>query len=409
MENFQVSNLLDMLSHEVSLALIAIMLLSFLFGMLFGLVSRGRRLRQLKREIKLQAETIEELKKKVEELTEEVDLKEADLQKARFEIDDLRAKMQRIENENNQLSAEMNTAKDTISKLRNTNQTYADTIEGMTQEVNELKAQNSQLSTHVTQGEEALSNIAVMQSMYGATQQKLSELEQKINRLEIENDGLKSQIGSAVVTSTSSSPAETAIDDIAPDSFDDRAFQTTRDSAKAGERLISTRSEKDDLTLINGIGPFIEQKLNEAGVHTYDEISRWDNTTIAQITKQIQFFPGRIEDDNWVEQAARLSQMKLDNPEAFSRQGGTPSNPKDLKIIEGIGAKIEELLRTKGIRTWVELAGTDVETLRNTLREAGTGFNSIDPTSWPEQARLAANGEWEKLRQYQNYLGKGKS
>lgn len=405
MKNFDFSTLLDMLSHDVSLGLLAIMFISFLFGTFFGLATRGKRLRQLKREVKLQADNIEELKKKVEELTEEVDLKDADLQKAKFEIDDLRAKMQRIESENNKLYSEMNTAKDTIKSLRNTNQTYADSIDGMTQEVSELKSQNSQLSNKLLQGEEAMSDIVSMQSMHNATQRKLNELEAKMNRMEAENEGLRTQLGGG------SPPRQTEMDesDVAPDSFDDKAFRAETSSAKAGDRLIHTRREKDDLTLINGIGPFIEQKLNQAGVHTYDEISRWDNTTIQRITKKIQFFPGRIQDDNWVEQAARLSQMKLENPEAFSRQGNTPSNPKDLKVIEGVGPKVEELLRSRGIRTWVELAGTDVETLRNTLREAGTGFNSIDPTSWPEQARLAANGEWAKLRQYQDYLVGGKS
>lgn len=385
-----------MLTHDVSLAVLAIMLISFLFGMLFGLVSRGRKIRALKKEVRMKNDMIEELKKKVEELTEEVDLKDADLQKARLEADDLRARTQRLETDNNKLYADMNTAKTTIQKLRDTKQTYADTIEGLTQQVSDLKAQNTELSTKITKDESAISNIAEMQSLYGATRQKLEALESKVNKLESENTNLQTQLGS-IQTSTVSA-------DVAPDSFDEGAFEESAaiKAAKGGGRLVTMHREKDDLTLINGIGPFIEQKLNEAGVFTYEAISRWDSATIEDVTEKIQFFPNRIQEDNWVEQAARLSQMKLENPEAFLRQSGTPSNPKDLKIIEGIGPKVEDLLRSRGIRTWVELASTDVETLRSMLREAS--FNVLDPNSWPEQARLAANGEWDKLKEYQDYL-----
>lgn len=64
--------------------------------------------------------------------------------------------------------------------------------------------------------------------------------------------------------------------------------------------------EKDDLTKINGIGPYIEQKLNEIGIFTYDQISRFEQEDIRTITELIDFFPGRIDRDNWVGQAKSL-------------------------------------------------------------------------------------------------------
>jgi len=64
----------------------------------------------------------------------------------------------------------------------------------------------------------------------------------------------------------------------------------------------------------------------------------------------------------------------------------------DLKIIEGIGPKIETLLKAEGIDTYAKLAQNDVEELRKILLAAGLRVN--DPGSWPEQARLAANGDW---------------
>jgi len=66
----------------------------------------------------------------------------------------------------------------------------------------------------------------------------------------------------------------------------------------------------DSLTQINGIGPYIEQRLNEIGIYNYSQISRLQLKDIAVITHLIDFFPGRIERDNWVHQAQELTLTK---------------------------------------------------------------------------------------------------
>jgi predicted flap endonuclease-1-like 5' DNA nuclease len=63
----------------------------------------------------------------------------------------------------------------------------------------------------------------------------------------------------------------------------------------------------EDLTKINGIGPYIEQKLNEIGIYNYEQISRFKDEDIRVLTELIDFFPGRIERDDWVGQADELN------------------------------------------------------------------------------------------------------
>jgi predicted flap endonuclease-1-like 5' DNA nuclease len=63
---------------------------------------------------------------------------------------------------------------------------------------------------------------------------------------------------------------------------------------------------KEDLTKINGIGPYIEQRLNEIGIYNYEQISRFKEEDIRVLTDLIDFFPGRIERDNWIGQAEAL-------------------------------------------------------------------------------------------------------
>lgn len=67
----------------------------------------------------------------------------------------------------------------------------------------------------------------------------------------------------------------------------------------------------------------------------------------------------------------------------------------DFRRIEGIGPKVNQLLHEAGIRTYQQLAGSSEEDLKRILREAN--LYMINPETWPEQAQLAAKGDWEGL------------
>lgn len=81
----------------------------------------------------------------------------------------------------------------------------------------------------------------------------------------------------------------------------------------------------------------------------------------------------------------------------------------DLKIVEGIGPKIEELLKKNGITTWAELAQADIATIKNILATGGERFQMHDPSSWSDQASLAAARKWKDLEEYQNLLTGGRT
>jgi len=90
------------------------------------------------------------------------------------------------------------------------------------------------------------------------------------------------------------------------------------------------------------------------------------------------------------------------------RAAGGDGKRDDLKVVEGIGPKIERLLNDAGIRTFAELARTSVERLREILREAGPRFRLADPTTWPRQAGMAAEERWDELKDYQDALQGGR-
>ncbi len=86
-----------------------------------------------------------------------------------------------------------------------------------------------------------------------------------------------------------------------------------------------------------------------------------------------------------------------------------PVTPDDLKVVEGIGPKIEKLCNAIGIYTWRQLAQTSVEQLQAMLVEAGPDYKVAVPTTWPRQAELAAAGKWKELKEYQDVLQGGRA
>lgn len=64
--------------------------------------------------------------------------------------------------------------------------------------------------------------------------------------------------------------------------------------------------EKDDLTQIKGIGPFIEKRLNMIGIYTLQQLSELTPEMIDRVGAAIEFFPHRILKDDWAGQAKKL-------------------------------------------------------------------------------------------------------
>jgi predicted flap endonuclease-1-like 5' DNA nuclease len=84
------------------------------------------------------------------------------------------------------------------------------------------------------------------------------------------------------------------------------------------------------------------------------------------------------------------------------------STKDDLKRIEGIGPKIEELLNAANILTFKDLATTKADKVKTILEGGGKRFQMHDPTSWASQSQLAATGKWDELKKLQDELNGGK-
>lgn len=80
----------------------------------------------------------------------------------------------------------------------------------------------------------------------------------------------------------------------------------------------------------------------------------------------------------------------------------------DLKRIEGIGPKIQQLLYDAGINTFSDLAVTPQEKIKEILLGAGERYVVHDYSTWGKQASLASENRWDELKQFQERLDSSK-
>jgi len=79
----------------------------------------------------------------------------------------------------------------------------------------------------------------------------------------------------------------------------------------------------------------------------------------------------------------------------------------DLTVIEGVGPRTQEVLYQAGIRTFSALIGKSGDEVKGLLR--ANGYKApVDATSWSAQAELAAQGQWDALKDLQSRLTAGR-
>ncbi|OBX25310.1 large subunit ribosomal protein L21 [Gelidibacter algens] len=72
----------------------------------------------------------------------------------------------------------------------------------------------------------------------------------------------------------------------------------------------ATKAEADDLKEINGIGPAYEERLNEVGIYTYEQISKLKAADRDELSGIDGITREKIETEEWVKQAKALLKDK---------------------------------------------------------------------------------------------------
>jgi predicted flap endonuclease-1-like 5' DNA nuclease len=96
------------------------------------------------------------------------------------------------------------------------------------------------------------------------------------------------------------------------------------------------------------------------------------------------------------------------NAQAAKSVFGKTIKQNDLKIVEGIGPKIQQLFNSFDIKTWKDLSETAVAKCQEILDSGGARYQIHDPASWPMQAKMAYEGKWKELHKWQEEHKRGK-
>lgn len=256
----------------------------------------------------------------------------ADTQSSVEEQEELRNIIKRLQSENTNLKKQSSIAPIPVTVP---NEAYESKLTDATAEILKLE-----------EGNQALSNsLSTLVEQNEAMQEQLEQLPQyeegnaalnaSILQLIEQNDLLKSQVedlnqyesGNDILNSTIAklieendllkvnTPTEAnAVVAAIPTTMSSEELDTEQAKAEIraaiGKQISAVAaSQKDDLKKINGIGPFIEEKLNDLGIYSFQQVSQLDGL-LPVLTTAIEFFPGRIERDEWIGQADRLAFMK---------------------------------------------------------------------------------------------------
>lgn len=107
------------------------------------------------------------------------------------------------------------------------------------------------------------------------------------------------------------------------------------------------------------------------------------------------------------EQQGHIAAVALDLTAARTA-GFSVKGEDDLTVVEGIGPKISRLFKDAGILTLAELGRTPTQRMQEILDAAGPRYRLADPTTWGQQAELAADNRWSELKAFQDTLDGGR-
>ena len=103
------------------------------------------------------------------------------------------------------------------------------------------------------------------------------------------------------------------------------------------------------------------------------------------------------------------AKVKEEKPKAEAKKAAPKKSAKadDLKKIEGVGPKAMEAMVNAGLDSFEKVAKSTPEKLSEILNEASSRLAHLVTDTWPQQAKLAADGKWDELKELQDKLDGG--
>jgi predicted flap endonuclease-1-like 5' DNA nuclease len=170
----------------------------------------------------------------------------------------------------------------------------------------------------------------------------------------------------------------------------------------------------DDLLLIKGIGPKLNEILNGLGITRFDQIANWTESDVDKVDDHLDAFKNRIGQEEWIPQAkllaagnhsewARIYDSGAGIAAGAAATGavaltafGIPAAvgaPDDLLQIKGVGPKLNDLLISMGVRRFDQIAAWTPSDIAKVDEHLGVFKGRIDRDLWLEQSSMLARGD----------------
>jgi small subunit ribosomal protein S2 len=104
----------------------------------------------------------------------------------------------------------------------------------------------------------------------------------------------------------------------------------------------------------------------------------------------------------------KKEETKTEKKKAAAPKAKKAEKGDDLTKVEGIGPKAAEALTNAGIGSYAALANAKPDAIKEILTAASSRMAHLDPASWPKQAKMAADGKWDELKEWQDNVKGGK-
>lgn len=196
--------------------------------------------------------------------------------------------------------------------------------------------------------------------------------------------------------------AAAILDEIVPRFTELQLYQAVLESqaSEHSARMVAMRNASDNATQLIGDLTLIYNKARQASITA-------EILDIVGGAEALQASIDSLADDILAQADVRPAVAVPAYPARSVPKKASSGQPDDLQVVEGIGPKMADALRTAGIDTFEKLAQATEAEIKAAIEAAGLRFAPSAPT-WPKQAAFAARGDWDGLDKYQGELTAGR-
>ncbi len=158
------------------------------------------------------------------------------------------------------------------------------------------------------------------------------------------------------------------------------------------ERKSEKQGEKEGKEEVKAAAPKVEAPKTEAKAETKAEPEVKEAPAVEETVA--------VAKEEVEEKAPKKEAKKEAAPKKDTK--AKASKGDDLTKIEGVGPKAAEALTNAGLETFAKVAKAKADKMKEILTEASSRLAHLDTTSWPKQAKMAADEKWDELKVWQD-------